>query len=201
MTETLSQSELEAKAAQIRFYVGQHWGWFLGLGLLLILAGAAAIAFPFVSTLAAKFALGWLFLFTGIVNIVHAFGTSGWRAFAHNLLIGVLFAAAGAYLAFFPFTGIITLTILLAALFIVEGYLEIMMAIRLQRHAGWYWVLLSGILAIAAGVLIGLELPNSSTWAIGLLTGINLLSSGLSFVLLAISGRSEHLRVEQPASA
>lgn len=197
MTESLSQAELEAEAAKIRFYVAHHWVWFVALGTLLILAGAAAIAFPLLSTIAAKIALGWLFLITGAANVVHAFGTSGWRAFALNLLVGLLFTAAGAYLAFFPFTGIITLTILLAALFIAEGYLEIMMAIRLQPHAGWVWVLISGILAAAAGVLIGLQLPSSSTWAIGLLTGINLLASGVSFVLLALSGRGEHTRAQQ----
>ena len=187
---TDTTADLKAEAARMRFYIADHWLWFLGLGLLLTLAGAAAIAFPFFSTVAAKIALGWLLLFTGVANIVHAFATSGWRAFGHNLLVGLLFAAAGAYLAFFPLTGIITLTILLAALFIVEGYFELMMALRLQPDAGWWWVLLSGVLAIGAGIMIGLGLPDSSTWVIGLLTGINLLASGLSFILLAVSGRS-----------
>jgi uncharacterized membrane protein HdeD (DUF308 family) len=198
MAQTLSQADLEAKAAEIRHYVGLHWGWFLGLGIFLVLAGIAAIAFPFVSTLAAKFTLGWLFLLVGAFNIVHAFGTSGWRAFGFNLLVGLLFTVAGAYLAFFPFTGIITLTLVLAALFLVEGYLEIMMAVRLQPDAGWWWVLLSGILAVAAGILIALGLPATATWAIGLLVGINLLASGLSYVFLALSGRSAHQR-EQTA--
>ena len=187
---TDTTADLKAEAARVRFYVADHWGWFLGLGILLALAGAAAIAFPFFSTLAAKFALGWVLLFTGAVNVVHAFGTWGWRAFALNLLVGVLFLAAGAYLAFFPLTGIVTITILLAALFIAEGYLELMMALRLQPDAGWLWVLLSGLLAIGAGVMIGLGLPDSSTWVLGLLTGINLLASGLSFIFLAVSGRS-----------
>jgi uncharacterized membrane protein HdeD (DUF308 family) len=89
-----------------------------------------------------------------------------------------------------PLAGVVTLTILVATLFIAEGYLEIMMAIRLQPDKGWAWVLLSGVLAVAAGVLIGLELPDSSTWTIGLLTGINLVASGLSFVLLALSSGS-----------
>jgi uncharacterized membrane protein HdeD (DUF308 family) len=189
MTDTHSNAEIEAKTAQIRYYVAHHRGWFLALGILLLLAGAAAIAFPLVSTLAAKLALGWLFLLTGVVNIVHAFGTMGWRAFALNFLIGLLFLAAGGYLVLFPLGGIVTLTILIAALFIAEGYLEIMMAIRLQPDKGWAWVLLSGVLAVGAGVLIGLELPDSSTWTIGLLTGINLLASGLSFLLLALSGQ------------
>lgn len=191
---TDTTADLKAEAARIRFYVADHWGWFLGLGILLALAGAAAIAFPFFSTLAAKFALGWVLLFTGVVNVVHAFGTWGWRAFALNLLVGLLFLAAGAYLAFFPLTGIVTITILLAALFIAEGYLELMMALRLQPDAGWLWVLLSGLLAIGAGVMIGLGLPDSSTWVLGLLTGINLLASGLSFIFLAVSGRGASKR-------
>jgi uncharacterized membrane protein HdeD (DUF308 family) len=190
MTVTHSQADFEAKAAEIRHYVAHHIVWFVVLGALLLLAGAAAIAFPYVSTIATKFALGCLFLATGVVNVVHAFGTRGWRAFALNFLIGLLFLVSGAYLAFFPLAGILTLTILIAALFIAEGYLEIMMAIRLQPDKGWAWVLLSGVLAVAAGVLIGLELPDSSTWTIGLLTGINLLASGLSFVLLALSSGS-----------
>jgi len=199
MTDT-SNAELEARAQQIRYFVSHHRGWFLALGIVLVLVGMAAIAFPFLSTLATKIALGWLILFSGVVNIVHAFGTRGWRAFALNFLIGLLFLAAGAYLVFLPLGGIISLTILLAALFIVEGYLEIMMAIRLQREPGWLWVLFSGILAIAAGVLIGLQLPSSATWAIGLLTGINILASGLSFVFLALLGSRAHAR-EQPRSA
>jgi len=194
MAQTHSQAELEAKAAEIRHYVALHWGWFLGLGVFLIIAGGAAIAFPLVSTLAAKFALGWLFLFVGVVNVVHAFSTSGWRAFGLNLLVGLLFLVAGGYLAFFPFTGIITLTLILAALFIVEGYLEIMMAVRLQPDAGWWWVLLSGILAVAVGILIALGLPDTAIWTIGLLTGINLLASGISYVFLALQGRSAHRR-------
>ena len=191
---TDTTADLKAEAARIRFYVADHWGWFLGLGILLALAGAAAIAFPFFSTLAAKFALGWVLLFTGVVNVVHAFGTWGWRAFALNLLVGLLFLAAGAYLAFFPMKGIVTITVLLAALFIAEGYLELMMALRLQPDAGWLWVLLSGLLAIGAGVMIGLGLPDSSTWVLGLLTGINLLASGLSFIFLAVSGRGASKR-------
>jgi uncharacterized membrane protein HdeD (DUF308 family) len=197
---TDTTADLKAEAARIRFYIADHWGWFLGLGLLLALAGAAAIAFPFFSTIAAKVALGWLLLFTGIVNVVHAFATWGWRAFGHNLLVGLLFVAAGAYLAFFPLTGIITLTILLAALFIVEGYLELMMALRLQPDAGWFWVLLSGILAIGTGILIGLGLPDSSTWVLGLLTGINLLASGLSFIFLALSGRGASRRYQEQSA-
>jgi uncharacterized membrane protein HdeD (DUF308 family) len=59
------------------------------------------------------------------------------------------------------------------------------------------WLLLSGLVAIAVGALIALGLPSSATWAIGLLTGVNLISTGLGFVVVALAGR----RVSQGAPA
>ena len=86
----------------------------------------AAIAFPLLSTIATKIALGWIFLVAGVVLVVHAFSIQGWRGFLLGLLVGALYVVAGGWLAFFPFTGIITLTLLLAALFLAEGVLEVM---------------------------------------------------------------------------
>jgi uncharacterized membrane protein HdeD (DUF308 family) len=189
MTDQVSRTDVDAAIAAARIVIAERWGWFLALGIALLLAGVAAIAFPLLSTIAAKIALGWIFLVGGVVLLVHAFSIKEWRGFLMELLIGVLYAVAGAWLAFFPFTGIVTLTILLAALFLAEGVLEVIMAVRVRPHEGWVWLLLSGLVAIAVGVLIAYELPSSATWAIGLLAGVNLLSTGVSFVVLALAGR------------
>jgi uncharacterized membrane protein HdeD (DUF308 family) len=189
MTDQVSRADVDAAIAAARIAIAERWGWFLALGIVLVLAGIAAIAFPLLSTIAAKIALGWIFLVGGVVLLVHAFSIKEWRGFLMELLIGVLYAVAGAWLAFFPFTGIVTLTILLAALFLAEGVLEVIMAVRVRPHEGWVWLLLSGLVAIAVGVLIAYELPSSATWAIGLLAGVNLLSTGVSFVALALAGR------------
>ena len=189
MTQQFSQTDIESAIEAARAQIKRNWGWFLALGIVLVLAGIAAIAFPFLSTIAAKVALGWIFLVTGLFMIVHAFSAGGWRGFLLNLLLGVLYVIAGGWLAFFPFTGIITLTLLLAALFVAEGVLEVFMAFRVRPHEGWGWLLLSGLVAVAVGALIGFNLPGSATWASGLLAGINLLSTGVSFVALALAGR------------
>jgi uncharacterized membrane protein HdeD (DUF308 family) len=65
----------------------------------------------------------------------------------------------------------------------------LVLAFRLRSQEGWGWVLLSGIVAVAIGALIAAGLPNSATWAIGVLTGINMLSTGFSFVFLALAAR------------
>ena len=86
-------------------------------------------------------------------------------------------------------TGLFTLAILLAALFLAEGVAEIIMAFKVRPHEGWGFMLLSGIAALAVGVMIALDLPSSATWALGLLVGINLLFSGWSYIFLALAGR------------
>ncbi|HWK32089.1 MAG TPA: HdeD family acid-resistance protein [Hyphomicrobium sp.] len=192
---TLTVPEMEMRIAETKALISEKWGWFLALGIGLIIAGIAAIAFPFLSTIAAKVMLGWLFLIGGVLMIVHAFQAPGWSGFLWELLIGVLYVVVGGYLAFFPLTGLLTLAIVLAALFIAEGIFEIVMAYRVSPHEGWFWLLLSGIAAIAVGVLIALGLPGSATWALGLLVGINLLFSGWSYVFLALAGRREHDKV------
>jgi uncharacterized membrane protein HdeD (DUF308 family) len=189
MTDQISKADIDAALAEAKRQIADNWGWFLALGLVLVVAGVAAILFPLLSTIATKIALGWIFLIAGVLLVVHAFSIQQWRGFILGLLVGALYVVAGGWLAFFPLTGIITLTLLLAALFLAEGVLEVIMAIRVRPHKGWVWLLLSGLIAVAVGVLIAAELPSSAVWAIGLLTGINLLSSGVSFVVLALAGR------------
>jgi uncharacterized membrane protein HdeD (DUF308 family) len=199
MVERLSQAAIDAGIADTQEQVGravdraeaqiaEYWVWYLFLGIVLVLGGCAAIAFPHLSTIAAKIALGWIFLVSGVVTIVHAFSAGEWRGFFLNLLIGILYVAAGAYLAFLPLTGILTLTVLVAALFVADGVLEVIMAFRIRSHRGWVWVLFSGLVAVAAGVLIALQLPSSATWVLGVLVGIKLIFAGWSFIALALGG-------------
>jgi uncharacterized membrane protein HdeD (DUF308 family) len=179
----------EPSFEETRHEIARHWGWFLALGILLVIIGMAAIAFPFLSTIAAKIAIGWIFLVAGVVEVFHAFYVQRWAGFFWNLMIGLLYILAGGWLAFFPLTGILTLTVVIAALFIVEGVMEFIMGFRMRPHEGWGWVVLSGLVAVAAGLLIALSLPASAVWALGLLAGINLLFSGWSFIYLALSGK------------
>ncbi|HEY5828225.1 MAG: HdeD family acid-resistance protein [Hyphomicrobiaceae bacterium] len=189
MTQQFSQADIDRAVAAAKQTVADNWGWFLTLGIVLVVAGIAAIMFPLVSTIAAKIALGWIFLAAGIVMIIHAFSIQKWGGFLMELLLGVLYLFAGGWLAFFPFTGIVTLTILLAALFLAEGVVEVIMGFRVRPHEGWGWLVFSGLIAVAVGLLIAAELPSSAVWAIGLLVGVNLLSTGISFIVVALAGK------------
>lgn len=187
-----TQADIEARLAETRQLVADKWGWFLALGIVLVIAGLAAIVFPLFAGAFSAIFVGWLFLIGGVVTIVHAFSAQKWSGFLWSLLVGVLYLIAGGYMIMFPLTGLITLTLLLIFLFALEGVFEVIMAFRMRPHEGWGYVLVSGIAALAVSLLIGLGLPGSVSWALGLLVGINLLFSGWSYIFLAMSGRKAH---------
>ncbi|WP_339860156.1 HdeD family acid-resistance protein [Thalassospira alkalitolerans] len=156
-------------------------------GVVLLVLGIIALAFPFATTIAAKTLIGWLFIIGAAGHIYGALNTESLTRRWIDIVQGVLFGLIGGWLAFFPLAGIVTLTALLAIAFVLQGILEITMAFWYSQFPGWKWMLISGGIAVLAGGLIFAELPSSATWAIGLLLGINLLSSGFSYLMVAMA--------------
>lgn len=168
----------------------RNWGWLLALGIVWIVLGSLAIVMPFAATLALELVLGAIFAVGGIAQVVQAFRCRGWRGLALHVAGGILALVLGGLLLFFPLEGVLTLTLFLSAFFIVEGSVKVVSALQHRSFPHWGWVLFSGLLGITIGVLIWLGWPSSAVWALGLLVGIELIFSGWSMVMLAISARS-----------
>ena len=100
--------------------VVQHRGWFIFLALLLIIAGAAAIAFPVLSTFALELWAAIAFAVAGVAQTIHAFAARSWGGFLWDLLVGLLYLAAGVVLWLNPLAGVVTLTVFLAAVLVVD---------------------------------------------------------------------------------
>ena len=81
MTEQFSQADVDAAIAAAKKGYRRALGLVPGAGDRAVLAGVAAIAFPLLSTIAAKIALGWIFLAGGVVLVIHAFSIKEWRGF------------------------------------------------------------------------------------------------------------------------
>ena len=170
--------------------IAQHRTWFFILGALLALAGVLAIVFPLAGTLAVEVWAAAAFLVAGAAQIVHAFATREWRGLALSLLIGALYVIAGVLLWLNPLRGAVALTLVVAAAITVGGIFEVALGLRLRPASGWGWMVASGVLGIVAGLLIWQQLPGSAAWVLGLLLGMNLISSGASFIALAaMAGR------------
>lgn len=175
-------SEINDRMTQV---VRQHRTRFTVLGAALIVLGILSILFPLLSSIAVKIAIGWFLLLSGATMLYAAFQLIQWKSALWTGIIGALQLAAGVYLAFFPLTGLVGLTFFIGLIFLFQGTAEAAMAWQYRPRAGWLWLALSAVASLALGVLLIAGLPQTALWALGMLLGINLISSGASFVALA----------------
>jgi uncharacterized membrane protein HdeD (DUF308 family) len=157
----------------------------LWIGLAMALVGVAAIVFPMISTLVAALLVGWIFLLSGILMFAGAFSIHGTGPFFGALLISLLTTIAGVFLLFNPFAGALALTIVLAVVFLVQGAFETAFAFEMRPAQGWVWMLLSGAASVILALVIAVGLPAISAIALGILLGINFLSTGLGYVFVS----------------
>ena len=170
----------------------EGWRFLLIEGIILLVLGAAAIIVPPIATLAVAIILGWLFLISGIVGLVMTFMMRHAPGFWWSLFSAVVGIAAGVALLGWPGAGVLSLTLLLIAFFILEGVATIMYALDHRRELSGQWglVLASGIVDLVLAAIIFAGLPGTAAWALGLLVGINMLFGGAALIGLAMHARS-----------
>lgn len=159
--------------------------WLLIAGVLSLLAGIVAIVLPNIASVATAIFIGWLLVFAGALYVVDAFSTHDGGRRALRLLLAVLAFAAGAYLLLAPLDGTFTLTVMLVIWFVAIGIARIVIGIFERGTPTAGMLVLNGVLSLALGLLIALGLPDSATWAIGLLVGIDLVFSGALLIMLS----------------
>ena len=169
-----------------------YWVLFLVHGVIMIILGALAVIWPQISTVAADIYVGWIFLFSGIVGLVTIFLAPSIPAFLWSLLTAALSLVVGVLLLWHPVQGVVSLTLVLIAFFIVEGLFQIAAAIRHRDELpdSWGWMVMSGIADLVLAWLIISGWPGTASWAIGLIVGVNLITSGLAITMAALAGRS-----------
>jgi uncharacterized membrane protein HdeD (DUF308 family) len=172
--------------------VRDHWVLFLVEGIVLVLLGTLAILLPALASLAFTIFFGWLLLISGIVGLVTTLMARQAPGFWWSLLSAMLGIVAGVILLVWPISGTLSLTYLLIAFFLVEGFASIMYAVehRSQLSGRWGWMLASGVVDVILAVIVFIGLPWSAFWALGLLLGINMIFGGWALIAMALHARS-----------
>jgi uncharacterized membrane protein HdeD (DUF308 family) len=164
-------------------------GWYILAAIAFIVLGLFAIIEPAVAGLGVAILVGWLLIFGGIFHFITAFQGGGARRVVWQILAGIVFVVGGFYIRSQPLLALSTLTLLLGAVIFAEGIFEIIMYFRRTREEASGWVLFNGIVAVLLGALIWFHWPSSSVWAIGTLVGVNLLLTGVTRLMLGLTGR------------
>ncbi len=167
-------------------HVRSYWCWFLALGVLLLVCGTLAVGFPFVASLVAIRALSIVLLVAGVATLVGSFWAGKWSGFLIQVLVGLLYVAAGVVVEDKPGVSILLITVYVAVTFMVMGIFRILAAMVL-RFPQWGWTLLNGCVTFLAGLVIFRHLPFAAVWVIGLLVGLEMLFSGWAWIMLALA--------------
>jgi len=158
-------------------------------GVLLIVSGVLAIGSPFLAAVAVNVAIAWLIVLAGALHVIIAFQAHSAGSMIWKLLVGVAYICFGVYLIMQPAIGVASLTLLLASLFLIEGALAIVLYFQMRSLGGSGWMLVDGVITLVLGLMIYMQWPSSSAWAIGTLVGVSMLMGGVSRVMISLTVR------------
>lgn len=158
---------------------GGHFTW---LGVALIVLGIVAILTPAAAGSAVVVVIGLILLAAGVAAAIRGLQATFAMEMILGLVVGVVTALAGVAVLAHPLFGLGLLTLFLAGYFLADGVSKVVVSFRFRPASGWLWLLISGAVSLVLGVLIWSQWPMSGLWAVGVLVGLNLMSTGFALL-------------------
>jgi uncharacterized membrane protein HdeD (DUF308 family) len=168
-------------------WIAGKWWVFAMLGGIAIVAGVLALAYPDITLRALGIILGAYLLVWGIFTLAGAFAPEMPAPLAVlRVLVGFLGLLAGLICLVRPGASEVALLIAFSFWFILIGVADLVRAMASAQNSGW--VVLLGLVSIAAGVVI-LGNPDIGLTTLALLVGIGLLVRGTLEIIVGITLR------------
>ena len=152
-------------------------------GIILIIIGLICIAVPHFAGTATSMLIAISIIAAGIVTTVGAFQSDSWGMGILAIIWGIVMTLAGVYLLARPVLGMLSIALVLAIWFLIDGITEIIAAFQVSEGRGW--LLFGGIVSLLLAYIIYSDWPLSGFWVVGTLVGIRFLFSGLTMMMLA----------------
>jgi uncharacterized membrane protein HdeD (DUF308 family) len=110
-----------------------------------------------------------------------------WKAF---LIEGILLAILGLAAMIVPPLASLAVTIFLGWMFLISGIAGLALTFWARGMPGFWWSLISAVLAIAAGIIL-LAQPVQGTLTLTIVIGVYFLAEGVATVMYALEHRRE----------
>ena len=159
------------------------------LSIVMIIFGILAITLPIISSLAVAIVIGWLVIFAGVAQLVHAFQSKGIGHIVWKILVAAFYLVAGANLIARPALGAAGLSLVLGIFLIAEGVADVIAYFVMRKSGSSLWMLLDGIITLALGFMIWNHWPSGSLWIIGTFVGISMVMTGITRLMMALAVR------------
>jgi uncharacterized membrane protein HdeD (DUF308 family) len=154
-------------------------------GILMLICGFLAIGIPLASGIGIAIVIGWLLLISAVWHLLFGIRSGGFGGVLWQILLAIVYGAAGLMILLYPLAGLAWLTLVLATFLLIEALLEFVLFFNIRRRTNAGWVLVDAIITLVLGILIWAQWPSSSGWAIGTLVGVSLIFSGISRLMLS----------------
>jgi len=169
----------------------------LVLSIVLIIFGLLAITLPMATSIGVVIVIGWLVIFDGLAQLVHAFQSSGVGHIVWKLLVAVFYLVAGGYLLSSPGLGAAGLTLVLGIFLFAEGIADVVAYFATRKTGSSPWMLADGVITLILGFMIWNQWPVSSLWVIGTLVGVSMVMTGTTRLMMALAVRKLAGRVAE----
>jgi uncharacterized membrane protein HdeD (DUF308 family) len=169
--------------------LSRHWGWLLAVGILSVILGTIGLGMTWMLTLVSVVYFGVLLIVIGVAQLLQTFKAAGWKSTFLQILIGLLYLAAGIMVVSRPLLASLTLTWALGFALIVVGVMRIVVGVQHRGTSGWGGGVVGGIITLLLGLLILAKWPSDALWVIGLFLAIELIVNGYTQILVALAAR------------
>ena len=102
-----------------------NWGWLMAMGVVVTLLGAVGLYMAGTLTIASLFLFGVLTIAAGVATLVDAFRAEGWKAKLWEMLIALVYIAAGIVMLLYPGASAVWFTLFIAAFLFTSGVLRV----------------------------------------------------------------------------
>ena len=154
-------------------------------GILLLICGFLAIALPLASGIGIAIVIGWLLIISAVWHLIYAFRARGLGAVLWDMLLALLYGAAGIIILMYPLRGLALLTLVLSWLLFAEAVIEFAFYFKVRGRRRSGWILVDAIITLLLAILIRVHWPSSAAWALGTLVGISLIFGGFARIMLS----------------
>ncbi len=181
----------------------QVWYWPVLRGVLAVLLGVVALAWPAITAAAFVWIVGVFAVVDGVVLVaegVRRRGTGGGTAFL--VTMGLVSVAVGVVLLVWPGKTAVVLTWIIGFWAVLYGRVQAAASLLLRRSAGigWVWGVLAGVLSIVFGLLVLFNVEAGLVSILWLL-GIFAIGWGVMLVVFGLQVRSLGRRAGAAATA
>lgn len=159
-----------------------RWGWFVALGVVMIVAGVIALSSLLLATVASVLVVGSMMIVSGVFEVIHGIQMKRWGRFFLWIAIGILYVAAGLFAVLNPLFASAVLTLLLGGFLVFAGLVRVFLGMNMRANTPWVWVVASGVITLLLGAIIVLRWPVSSLYTLGIFLGIDLIFAGISWL-------------------